>query len=132
MKRKAFKMKLTSGNVQEYMKRHDDIPENWPELLKAHSDAGISDYSIYYDEETKTLFAFQKLSDDETTADLPDNPAQPGYCGGERDHSGLHQTFLEFRVNPGLLNQQGFSVANTIRQSFPKVCQVRRRLGQSS
>jgi len=74
MKRKAFKMKLTSGNVQEYMKRHDDIPENWPELLKAHSDAGISDYSIYYDEETKTLFAFQKLSDDETTADLPDNP----------------------------------------------------------
>ena len=74
MKRNAFKMKLTSGNVDEYKKRHDDIPENWPELVKAHSDAGISDYSIYYDEETKTLFAFQKLTDDETTADLPNDP----------------------------------------------------------
>jgi L-rhamnose mutarotase len=71
MKRNAFKMKLTSGNVEEYKKRHDEI---WPELVEELSKAGISDYSIYYDEETKTLFAFQKLTDDNTAVDLPNHP----------------------------------------------------------
>jgi L-rhamnose mutarotase len=41
----AFKMKLKPGALAEYKKRHDEI---WPELAKAHSDAGISDYSIFY------------------------------------------------------------------------------------
>ena len=71
MKRNAFKMKLTSGNVAEYKKRHNEI---WPELVKELQEAGISDYSIYYDEETQILFAFQKLSDDNTSDDLPKNP----------------------------------------------------------
>ena len=61
MIRNAFTMKLKPGNVEEYRKRHDEI---WPELSKAHTDAGIFDYSIYFDEETLTLFAFQKLTDD--------------------------------------------------------------------
>ncbi len=67
MIRNAFKMKLKLGAVEEYKKRHDEI---WPELSKAHSDAGIFDYSIYFDEESLTLFAFQKLSDDNTAGDL--------------------------------------------------------------
>ena len=71
MKRKAFKMKLTNGNVAEYKKRHDEI---WPELVEELRDAGISDYSIFYDEETKILFAFQKLSNDNTSDSLPDSP----------------------------------------------------------
>ena len=71
MKRNAFKMKLTSGNVEEYKKRHDEI---WPELVKELQEAGISDYSIFYDEETQILFAFQKLSDDNTSDNLPNNP----------------------------------------------------------
>ena len=69
MIRNAFKMKLKPGYVEEYKKRHDEI---WPELAKAHSDAGISDYSIYFDEETLTLFAFQKLTDDNTADGLKD------------------------------------------------------------
>jgi L-rhamnose mutarotase len=69
MKRNAFKMKLKKGCVEEYKKRHDEI---WPELAKAHSDAGISDYSIYFDEETLILFAFQKLTDDNTSDELKD------------------------------------------------------------
>jgi len=56
--RHAFKMKLKPGCVAEYKKRHDEI---WPELSKAHSDAGIPDSSIYFDEETRSLFAVQKL-----------------------------------------------------------------------
>ncbi|MGE4488138.1 MAG: L-rhamnose mutarotase [Kiritimatiellales bacterium] len=63
MIRNAFTMKLKPGCAEEYKKRHDEI---WPELAKAHTDAGIFDYTIFFDEATLTLFAFQKLSDDNT------------------------------------------------------------------
>ena len=68
MKRNAFKMKLHRGFEEEYKKRHDEI---WPELEEELTKAGISDYSIYLDEETLTLFAFQKLSERNTADDLP-------------------------------------------------------------
>ena len=68
MKRVAFKMYLNEGQKAAYKKRHDEI---WPELSKALSKAGVSDYSIYLDEETLTLFAIQKLSQDNTADDLP-------------------------------------------------------------
>ena len=61
-------MKLKPGYESEYKKRHDDI---WPELAKELSDAGVSDYSIFLDEETLALFAVQKLTDDNTADDLP-------------------------------------------------------------
>ena len=59
MERFAFKMKLKPGCEAEYKKRHDEI---WPELAQLLKDAGISDYSIFLDEETNTLFAVQKQS----------------------------------------------------------------------
>ena len=68
MKRNAFKMKLLPGFEEEYKKRHDEI---WPELTKALSKAGISNYSIFLDRETSTLFAVQELTDDNTASDLP-------------------------------------------------------------
>jgi len=71
MKRNAFKMKLKPGFADEYKKRHDQI---WPELCQALSEAGISDYSIYLDEETLTLFAVQKLTDDNTADEVPSLP----------------------------------------------------------
>jgi L-rhamnose mutarotase len=71
MKRHAFTMKLKPGVVAEYKKRHDEI---WPELSRALRDAGISDYSIFLDEETLTLFAVQKQADHNTAADLPKHP----------------------------------------------------------
>ena len=71
MKRNAFKMKLKPGVAAEYKKRHDEI---WPELAAELRKAGISDYSIFLDEETLTLFAVQKLTDKNTASDLPDNP----------------------------------------------------------
>lgn len=66
--RNAFKMKLKPGCEAEYEKRHDEI---WPELSEELKKAGVSDYSIFLDEETLTLFAVQKLSDDHTADDLP-------------------------------------------------------------
>lgn len=71
MNRDAFKMKLKPGFEAEYKKRHDEI---WPELSQVLADAGVSDYSIFLDEETLTLFASWKLTEDNTTADLPNHP----------------------------------------------------------
>lgn len=36
----------------------------WPELVRKHSEHGIRNYSIYYDENTLTLFAYRELTDD--------------------------------------------------------------------
>ncbi len=62
MKRIAFKMYLKPGQAEEYQKRHDQI---WPELEKLLRENGISEYSIFLDEETNTLFGFQKVADQE-------------------------------------------------------------------
>jgi len=59
MIRKAFKMHLKPGFEAEYKRRHDEI---WPELSALLKDAGISDYSIFLDPETLTLFGVQKLA----------------------------------------------------------------------
>jgi L-rhamnose mutarotase len=71
VKRHAFKMKLKPGVVAEYKRRHDEI---WPELAQALHAAGIFDYSIFLDEETLTLFAVQKQTDNNTVAGLPNHP----------------------------------------------------------
>ncbi|UEG54005.1 L-rhamnose mutarotase [Mucilaginibacter daejeonensis] len=59
MQKVAFKMKLLPGFKDEYKKRHDEI---WPELLALLKENGISDYTIFLDEETDTLFGVQMLS----------------------------------------------------------------------
>ena len=64
-------MKLKPGVVAEYKRRHDEI---WPELTAELRAAGVSDYSIFLDEETLTLFAVQKLGDDHTADSLPQSP----------------------------------------------------------
>ena len=65
MKRFAFKMKLKPGYAEEYKKRHDAI---WPELKELIKSTGVSDYSIYLDEETGILFASQKVGGDRITS----------------------------------------------------------------
>ena len=64
-------MKLKPGVAAEYQKRHDAI---WPELARELRAAGVSDYSIFLDEGSMTLFAVQKLSDGNTAAELPKSP----------------------------------------------------------
>lgn len=67
MKRLAFKMHLCEGQKEEYIKRHNEL---WPELKTLLKDAGLSEYSIFLDEETNTLFAFQKVSGEGGSQDL--------------------------------------------------------------
>jgi len=64
-------MRLKPGVAAEYQRRHDEI---WPELAAELKAAGVSDYTIFLDEETLTLFAVQKLSDGNTAAGLPRSP----------------------------------------------------------
>lgn len=70
MLRFAFKMKLKPGYAAEYQKRHQAI---WPELVQLLKEAGVSDYSIFLDEETNTLFAVQKQAG-QSSQDLGTNP----------------------------------------------------------
>ena len=69
-KRIAFKMKIKAGAIEDYKKRHDEL---WPELHKLLKEAGISEYSIFFDEETHILFAFQKQAGDQGSQDLGKN-----------------------------------------------------------
>nr|WP_299070443.1 L-rhamnose mutarotase [uncultured Allomuricauda sp.] len=71
MQRLAFKMKLNPGQKDVYIKRHNEL---WPELKKILKDSGVSEYSIFLDEETHTLFAFQKVSSQEGSQELSNNP----------------------------------------------------------
>ncbi|MDP2338058.1 MAG: L-rhamnose mutarotase [Bacteroidota bacterium] len=65
--RLAFKMHLNEGQKDEYKKRHNEL---WPELRQLLKDAGVSEYSIFLDEETNTLFAFQKVEGGRGSQDL--------------------------------------------------------------
>lgn len=71
MKKFAFKMKLKPRCKEEYKRRHDEI---WPELKKLLSESGVQDYTIFFDEETNTLFAVQYQEGDTSSQDLGSNP----------------------------------------------------------
>ncbi|WP_229236108.1 L-rhamnose mutarotase [Dyadobacter tibetensis] len=60
-------MKLHPGQVAEYKKRHNKI---WPELVTLIKESGISEYSIFLDEETNILFAIQNQSGEGSSQDL--------------------------------------------------------------
>ena len=63
-------MKLKPGLKEEYKRRHDQI---WPELSALLKESGISNYSIFLDEETDILFAVQTLSGNNSSQDLSTN-----------------------------------------------------------
>ena len=67
MQRVAFKMKLNKGQKEEYAKRHKQI---WIELKKLLKENGVSEYSIFFDDETHTLFGFQKVTGNGGSQDL--------------------------------------------------------------
>ena len=71
MKRIAFKMQLNKGAEAEYKKRHDEL---WPELQQLLKSSGISDYSIFLDESTNSLFGILKIEDPQLLDDLPAHP----------------------------------------------------------
>lgn len=65
--RQAFRMKIKKGFETEYARRHALI---WPEMKELLKKQGISDYSIFLDEDTDTLFAYQLSNGENGSQDL--------------------------------------------------------------
>ncbi len=86
MQKYAFTMRLNPGMEDEYRKRHDAI---WPELVALLKDAGVSDYSIHLDRDSRTLFGVLWRTDDTPDgrpARIPGDAALVGAYG--RHHAG--------------------------------------------
>lgn len=61
-------MQLNKGCEAEYKKRHEEL---WPELKELLKSTGISEYSIFLDETTNSLFGVLKAENIERLEDLP-------------------------------------------------------------
>ena len=71
MTRVAFKMQLFADQKEEYRKRHDEI---WPDLVSLLKETGISEYSIFLDHTTNSLFGVLKAEDPLLLDNLPLHP----------------------------------------------------------
>lgn len=67
----AFRMVLNARQLAEYKRRHNEI---WPELSAALKAAGVEDYSIHYDPETRHLFGVLWRHAGHSMDRLPDLP----------------------------------------------------------
>ncbi len=67
IKRFGFKMKMLPGFREEYERRHNEI---WPDLVTLLKNEGIENYSIFLDEATNTLFAYQEQTGESSSQDL--------------------------------------------------------------
>lgn len=71
MEKYAFRMVLNEGRLDDYKRRHDAL---WPELEAVLREAGVVDYSIHYDPQTRHLFGVLWRRDDHTMDALPEHP----------------------------------------------------------
>ena len=62
-------MFLKPGCEKEYARRHAAI---WPELVTMIKEAGVSNYSIYWDKDTNILFGYQECDSDTNSQDTTD------------------------------------------------------------
>ena len=62
---KGFKMKLYEGMEEEYERRHDTLPPEMKEMIREY---GGSNYSIFLDRETNTLFGYIEIENEEKWA----------------------------------------------------------------
>lgn len=59
-------MFLKPGFEAEYEKRHAQL---WPELKQKLEEAGVRNYSIYWDKDTNILFGYQEVIGDSNSQD---------------------------------------------------------------
>ncbi|GAT32184.1 L-rhamnose mutarotase [Terrimicrobium sacchariphilum] len=67
--RKAFIMSVFPGKESEYAQRHAHV---WPELLRVLKEHGVSNYSIFLDEQTSQIFACLEIESEEKFAAIAD------------------------------------------------------------
>lgn len=61
MIRKAFTMRLHSGQQEEYQRRHEAL---WEDLKDVLVSQGVHNYSIFLDPETSQLLAYAEIEDE--------------------------------------------------------------------
>ncbi len=83
----AFRMVLRPGQLEEYRRRHDAL---WPELAALLKDAGVEDYSIHYDPETRHLFGVLWRRSDHTMDALPAHPVMQRWWAHMADLMEVH------------------------------------------
>ena len=69
MKRKAFVMSVDAGMEEEYERRHSPI---WPELESVLKEHGVLSYSIFLHPETRQLFGYAEIEDEERWSAIAD------------------------------------------------------------
>ena len=62
-------MYLKPGCEEEYQRRHAAI---WPELVEMIHEAGVKNYSIFWDKDTNLLFAYQECEGEGNSQDTTD------------------------------------------------------------
>jgi L-rhamnose mutarotase len=82
MTRVAFKMQLHKGFEAEYHKRHEAL---WPDLELLLKQTGISEYSIFLDETTNSLFGVLKAEDPKALDNLPAQPVMKKWWAYMKD-----------------------------------------------
>ena len=82
MIRRAFKMQLHRGFEEEYRRRHDNLWPDLKDLLKKH---GVSEYSIFLDEDTNTLFGVMQVKDPAQLENMPEHPVMKKWWAYMRD-----------------------------------------------
>ena len=87
--RYAFRMRVNADAHAEYERRHDAI---WPELVALLREAGVSDYSIWLDAETSTLFGILTRRADHGMDALPDHPVMRRWWAMMADVMETHPT----------------------------------------
>ncbi len=78
----AFKMQLYKGCKEEYRKRHSAI---WPELAALLKATGVSEYSIFLDETTYSLFGIMKAKNITGLDELPGHPVMKKWWAYMKD-----------------------------------------------
>lgn len=101
MNRVAFKMYLKPNCVAEYKRRHDEL---WPEIKELLAKEGVSDYSIFLDETTNTLFAVQKISGEGNSQDLGSNP--------------INQKWWDYMADISVVNPDNSPVTELLTEVF--------------
>jgi L-rhamnose mutarotase len=99
MIRKAFVMTVNVGSEAEYAKRHNPI---WPELVQILKDHGVHNYSIFFLERTRQLFAYVEVESEVKWAAIAATPVCPEWWRHKAelmphnpDHSPIAEEILE-------------------------------------
>ena len=64
-------MQLNPGMEDEYEKRHDEL---WPEMVEMLHEHGGTNYSIFWDQDTNSLFGYIEIADEALWAKAADTP----------------------------------------------------------